>query len=188
MANLYTIRVGELVRDNIHETLSIANEEMIKIRETEAGKGCIYYDPDGKACTIYDHRPAQCAALACWDVSEFMRVYKCLKAARKDIVRDKVLLGLIEKHEEKCGYQAVEDCVNRIELEGEKSVNQLIALLKFDYHLRPFVSEKLGIKPTHADFLFGRPLTVTITMFGLKVTKEPDGSFFLTALETDQER
>ena len=130
MANLYTIRVGELVRDNIHETLSIANEEMIKIRETEAGKGCIYYDPDRKACTIYDHRPAQCAALACWDVSEFMEVYDSPKVARKDIVRDKILLDLIEKHEERCGYRTVEDCVKRIESEGEKAVNELIALLK----------------------------------------------------------
>jgi hypothetical protein len=46
--------------------------------------------------------------------------------------------------------------------------------------VRNFTVKKLGIDSGEMDFYFGRPLTETITMFGLEVVREPDGSFFLT--------
>jgi hypothetical protein len=52
--------------------------------------------------------------------------------------------------------------------------------LKFDYKIRLLISERLDIDSVEMDFILGRPFTETITMFGLKVTREPDGSFFLT--------
>jgi len=147
--DLYTIRVGELVRDNINNQLKISESELIKIREKDAGKGCIYYTDEDKACRIYEHRPIQCSALACWDEREFMQAYNAPKLSRK--------------------------------VNGEKAVDKIIELLKFDHHLRPFVSEKTGLDPSEMDFVFGRPITETITMFGLQVIRERDGSFFLTA-------
>ena len=65
-------------------------------------------------------------------------------------------------------------------------MNSVIELLKFDYHLRPFISKKRGIDPLEMDFFFGRPLIDTITMFGLKVVREENGSFFLTLLSPDK--
>ncbi len=177
--DLYTIRLGELVRDNINNKLKISDKELIKLKEKDAGKGCIHYDEKGKACRIYAHRPAQCSALACWDDSAFMRVYKGPKLTRKEIIDDRILLGLIEKHEEQCSYRALEKLVSRIETQGEKAVEGILARLRFDHQLRPFVSEKMEIDPREMDFVFGRPLTETITMFGLQVTGE-DGDFFLT--------
>ncbi len=179
--DLYTIRIGELVRDNISDQLRISEKELIKIKEKDVGKGCIHYDENSKACRIYDHRPAQCAALFCWDEAEFMRVYKGPKLTRKEIIDDNILLGLMDQHEKKCSYQAVERLVRQIEAEGEKAVEGIITLLRFDLQLRPFVSEKMEIDPKEMDFVFGRPLTETITMYGLQVKREPDGSFFLTA-------
>jgi hypothetical protein len=59
-------------------------------------------------------------------------------------------------------------------------VEGILDLLKFDFHLRPFVSQKLNIPLDETDFFFGRPLVETITRYGLKVIKKQDGSFHLT--------
>ncbi len=177
---LYTIRVGEPVRDNIKNRLIITDIEFIKIREKKEGSSCVYYDEGAKACTIYPRRPSQCVALACWDSSEFMKVYKRPKADRKAIIRDRVLLALIDEHEKKCSYSELDRYVRMIEKEGGAAVEKILKSLKFDQHIRKFASEKLGISMDEMDFHFGRPLTQTITMFGLQVVREPDGSFFLT--------
>ena len=181
--DLYTIRPGELVRDNINVNLIITDKEIIKIKEKKDGKGCIFYDEKAKACTIYEYRPIQCKALACWDESEFMRVYAKPKVDRRDIIRDKIVLGLMTEHDKRCSYSELDKCVRHIKKEGEEAVGKILEILKFDHHIRTFTSKKIGIGFTEMDFFFGRPLTDTITMFGLQVIREPDGSFFLTVLD-----
>jgi len=183
-ADLYTIRVGELVRDNIWGELKVTDNEIIKVRERENGGGCIFYDDSKKACTIYEQRPIQCVALKCWDESEFMRVYAGPKADRHEIIRDKNLLRLIGEHEKRCAYTQLESCVKKIESDGEKAVEYILQILKFDYDIRWLIPEKLGVDSDEMDLILGRPLTRTIAMFGLKVVREPDGSFFLTMLDS----
>jgi Fe-S-cluster containining protein len=180
---LYTIRKGEIINDNINDRLQASPRELIKIRERDGEKkGCIFYDDEGKACKIYQKRPVQCSALKCWDTSEFMRVYREPKPGREDIIEDRVLLGMIQEHETRCSYSTIEKYVTQIKDEGETAVEKILELLRFDYQLRPFVSEKLGLKLEEMDLFFGRPLVQTITMFGLKVIREPDGTFFLTTI------
>jgi Fe-S-cluster containining protein len=184
--DLYTIRKGELVRDNLTYRLVVTDRELIKIKELDGdGGGCIFYDEVGKSCTIYQHRPVQCAALKCWDTEELIKVHMGPKLTREDLVGHKILLGMIEAHEKRCGYLTLEEHVKKIESEGEKSVEKILDILKFDYQLRPFISERLGLNADEMDFFFGRPLIETIIMFGLKVTREPDGSFLLTTIESD---
>ncbi len=179
--DLYTIRVGELVRDPIRQELRITDEERIKIREKMDAGGCIYYDEEAKACRIYEHRPAQCSALACWDDSRFMAVFNRPGLTRNAVIDDPIVSGLIEKHEIRCGYRGLDEQVMRIRTEGEKAVEQIISIVGFDLHLRSFLSEKGVVDPGEMDLVFGRPLVETIAMFGLRVIKDPDGSFFLTA-------
>ncbi len=154
---------------------------MIKISEREGEQaGCIYYNHREKACMIYEKRPAQCAALKCWDTRAFMRVFSGPKAQRSDLIDNEVLLRLMGEHEERCSYSVIEGLVKDIETKGEEAVERILEILRFDHHLRPFVAEKLGLEVGEMDFLFGRPLNQTIHMFGLKVIQEPDGSFLLT--------
>jgi Fe-S-cluster containining protein len=181
-ADLYTIRVGELVRDNVNGELRTTDVEIVKVREQEGSDGCAYFQESAKACGIYPHRPSQCVALKCWDPTDFMEVYAGEKAARKDLVRDPALLGLMERHDAECSYEALEGHVASIREEGEKAVERIIRILKFDHNLRPLVTQRLGVGPNELSFYFGRPLTDTLVMFGLKVTRQPDGTFFLTAL------
>lgn len=182
--NLYAIRRGELVNDTISDGLTITPRELIKICERGGERGgCIYYDEAGRACTIYEQRPAQCSALKCWDTTEFLRVYGGPKPVRKDIIEDRILLGVIEEHEKRCSYSTLETYVKQVEVDGEKAVEKILELLRFDHHLRPFMSEKLGLNPEETDLFFGRSLIETVTMFGLKVTREPDGTFSLTTAD-----
>jgi Fe-S-cluster containining protein len=183
--NLYAIRKGELVNDTINEGLRLAPGELIKVREKAGeGAGCIYYDEAGRACTIYEQRPAQCSALKCWDTTEILRVYSGPKPGRNDIIKDSILLGVIEEHEKRCSYSTLEGYVRQIEVDGEKAVEKILEVLRFDHHLRPFMSEKLGLDPEETDLFFGRSLIETITMFGLKVTRESDGAFSLTTIKS----
>ena len=170
------------MRDNIADSLVITGEEMIKLREREGGC-CVLYDAAEKACQIYEERPLQCSALKCWDPTEFMKVYERPKLQRRDVVEGTLLLDLITEHETRCSYERLEGYVKEIEVGGEKAVQKIIDLLNFDFELRPFISDKLQIAPAEMAFLFGRPLVDTIPMFGLKVSREADGTFFLSPLE-----
>lgn len=183
-SDLFTIRRGEFVLDNIRGNLTASETEMIKIREVKGGKGgCIFYRPGENACAIYDRRPVQCAALKCWDTDEFMDLYRGPKLRRQDILSDGILLELILEHENRCGYGLLDSLVRRIETHGEDAIEKVLEILRFDYRWRPFISEKLDIDPSDMEFLFGRPLIDTLSGFGLQVIRQPDGSFFLTTLE-----
>ncbi|OQY46137.1 MAG: hypothetical protein B6240_07730 [Desulfobacteraceae bacterium 4572_87] len=179
-AQLYTIRTGELVRDNINDTLKFADHEMIKLKELETGKGCILHDGAKKACTIYDDRPSQCRAFACWDDSEFKQIFSGAKATREDLIRDPNLLRLITAHEKTCDYQVISDYVKQIRQEGDAAIMEVLKILQYDQKIRLLTKGKLGIDTLEMDLLYGRPLTKTIFMFGLKVVPEADGSFLLT--------
>lgn len=170
-----------MVRDNIHRTIAITAHEMIKVKE-KAGDhgGCPFYDGHAKACQIYHQRPLQCVALKCWDTEDFMKAYAGSKLVRDDLIKDDILRGFVEVHEKRCSYGLLESHVRGIEKEGESAVNRIMEVLKFDFHLRPFVSRRVGISDQEMDFIFGRPMINTITMFGLKVIQESDGTFFLT--------
>jgi Fe-S-cluster containining protein len=179
---LYTIRKGELVRDNIQRKMVIIDREMIKLKEQQRESGgCALYNEKDKECRIYEKRPIQCSTLKCWDTDEFFEVYHGPKLTRREVIDDRVLLGLMTEHEEKCSYLALRKHVNEIKTIGEDAVEKTLEMLKFDYHLRPFVSEKLGVPLDEMDFIFGRPLISTVDMFGLKVIQESDGVFCLTA-------
>lgn len=183
-SQLYTIRKGELVKDNIHDQFIITQEEMIKLKEKSGNvKECIHYDDAKKACTIYTHRPSQCAALKCWDPTEFKKVFNSPKLARSHIVDDPVLLGIMEEHEKRCGYKLLENIIKKIETEGHKAVEEILDILRFDYDLRPFISEKFSLDPQEMDLYFGRPLITTIVMYGLEVRHEANGGFLLTKKE-----
>lgn len=177
--DLYAVRAGELVWDNVHGELRKIPREIIKIREGKGG-ACRFYDPAERSCVIYEHRPIQCAALTCWDPTEFMKVFAGPQASRKDIIQDTNLLRLMKVHEERCGYALLERMVRAIQVRGEQAVQIILGILRFDHEIRELSSSRLGLHPCEMDLIYGRPLRETIVMFGLKVALEPDGSFFLT--------
>ena len=123
-AHLYTIREGELVRDNIDDVLKFTDREIIKLRDREIGKGCILYDETEKACTIYGDRPGQCRAFACWDDTEFREVFSGPKADRQDMIRDTNLLRLMSEHEKTCDYRIIADYIKQIQQQGNRQLTK----------------------------------------------------------------
>lgn len=178
-SDLFTIRKGEWVRDNVQARLRKTRTEMLKIREKAQG-GCIYYEEERSACRIYARRPAQCAALTCWDTAAFMAAYREPKAGRHHVVKEPALRHLIGEHERRCGYAAVEAAVGRIAREGRTAVEMVLEQLRFDTELRRLAVRKLPLPEDTLDFLFGRPLEETITAYGLRVIRNSDGSRLLT--------
>lgn len=180
-----TIRKGEGVQDNIREEVATASEEMVKIKEKSGVTGgCLFYDEGSKSCTIYNQRPTQCAALKCWDTTEFEEAFRDAKLTREDIIENGTLLQLIREHEKRCGYGLIEGLVKQISIRGEGAVRDILAILRYDYQLRILACEKLPLSPIEMDFFFGRALIETVPMFGLEVLHDPEGGFFLTTIES----
>lgn len=179
-AHLYTIRKGELIRDNINDALKFTDLEIIKLRDRETGKGCILYDEGQKACTIYADRPSQCRAFACWDDGKFKQVFSGPKADREDMIKDPSLLRLISAHEAACNYETISRHVKQIQQQGEAAIQKVLKIFQYDQKIRQLTHENLAIDPREMNLLYGRPLTETIHMFGLTVKQEADGSLLLT--------
>ncbi|MFO7784385.1 MAG: YkgJ family cysteine cluster protein [Desulfatiglandales bacterium] len=182
VTSLYTIRRGEVVRDNVHGGLAVLGTERIKVRERNVPPyhtACVFYHHEDRACTIYEHRPAQCAALECWDPKAFMEVYDHPRAERVHVIEDSNILGFVEEHESLCGYPVVDRAVKSIGREGKAAVERLICIIQEDHRFRMRAVESLGIPEDALEFVLGRPLTKTLHMFGLDIKERPDGSLLL---------
>lgn len=184
-AHVYTLRKGEAVR-NIDETLMVLEQEIIKIKGHGEAWTCIFYDDEHKGCKIYDHRPVECRALKCWDLREFTEVMARPHLQRKDLVKqDDGIFKIICAHEQRCAYETLHSAARELcRPDSEKAAEKILDLLKYDYHMRPFLAEKLNIASNTMDFFFGRPLATTIRMFGLCVKQEGD-TFLLVPMESD---
>ena len=186
LADLYTIRRGEVVRDNVHGGLALVGTERIKVRERQeppyAG-ACVFYDHADRACTIYEHRPAQCAALECWDQTAFLEVYDHPRAGRKHVIEDARVLSFMAEHEERCGLSRVDRAVKRMAAQGQEALPELIGILQEDHRMRRQAVQEHGIPEGAVSFLLGRPLTRLLHQFGLQAKERPDGALVLTRIE-----
>jgi Fe-S-cluster containining protein len=169
-SHVYTLRKGEVVR-NVDETLMALEREMIKIKGQGKTWSCIFYDAEKSTCTIYEDRPRECRALKCWDLRHLKEVMDTPLLQRKDLINPgDGILKIIDAHEERCSYTVLESKVKELQkTNADKAVEKILGILQYDDDMRPFVVEKLSIDLEVMDFLFGRPLTKTIHMFGLRV-------------------
>jgi Fe-S-cluster containining protein len=181
LKDLYTIRKGELARDNVKGTLQPVTAELIKIKGVGRIWTCCYYDPDSKGCTIYEDRPLECRVLNCRDTAGIEAIYDQQRLTRKDLL-DAVphLWDLVEEHEKKCSYRVLAELAARLK-EGPDQVtaDNLVEMVGYDSHLRGLITEKGRPDPALLDFLFGRPLADTLPGFGLK-SQQKGGKLIIT--------
>ena len=180
---LYTIRKGEKVRDNILNELVIADAEIIKIKGKDTAWTCHFYDPENKGCSIYAQRPLECRVLTCWDTTAIRQAYNRDRLERRDLLKGiDGLWSLIEDHEQRCSYEKMTQIMG--DLKGSfqnTAVAAVMQMIRYDMEIRSLVVEKGGMEADMTDFLFGRPLTTTIAMYGYKV-KRVDGKYALANL------
>lgn len=177
-SHVYTLRKGEMVYNNIRDTLFVLPEEIIKIKGKDNKWTCMFYNHDQKACTIYEHRPIECRLLKCWDTRELEDIFMKKLLQRKHVISPHDgILEIVAAHERRCSYTTLERLVKQIGgADTENAIKKILDILQYDYYCRPFIAKKFRMDLREIDFLFGRPLTTTIRMFGLKV--EQKGQIF----------
>ena len=169
--HLYTIRKGEWAYNNVRRCLEAVGSDIIKIREKNNSRTCIFFDETQSACAIYENRPSECRALKCWDTRDLEDLYAKKRLTREELISEiEGLWGLIKDHQQRCDYEIIQKLVNAINLHtGDvKARLKLAEIMKFDTEIRKLVVSTAGLEPEMLDFLFGRPLTQTVKRMGLK--------------------
>lgn len=166
---LYTIRKGELVHDNVQGRIKPAESDIIKIKGKTPAWECVFLHKKDQSCAIYDHRPLECRLLKCWDTQEIEAVYERDRLTRRDILAGiKGLWELIEEHEKQCGHAALNRSIQDLHGAFSKQARTVITdAVHYDRAIRQLVLENGNVTADMIDFLFGRPLTVTLKSAGI---------------------
>jgi len=173
---LFTIREGEPAHENVKGGLTRVSSDIIKIK----GKGntwrCVFLEEIDKSCRIYENRPLECRVLKCWDTKDLEKIYLKDMLTRQDLISSmEGLWELVEDHQKRCDYGLLEALINTFKDNKDKDDEEKIfEIIRYDAQLRNLVVEKGGLDIEMLDFLFGRPLLKTITMFGLIVQQDGD--------------
>ncbi len=187
-SHVLTIRKGELARSAGCDELERTEQELIKIREVPGNNACVFFKPGDKECLIYESRPLQCRRQECWNPQEPDEIGNEEMLDRQALLRGTgPLWDIIQRHEERCSYDQLVRVMTKLEATKGHAVEELLELLRFDYHVRHFIMEKFGLAAETLDFLLGRPLAKAIEAYGLRVVEEPDGGFLLTLMDESPE-
>ena len=198
IADLVTLRKGELVRDDVLGTLLPLEEECVKIAPAEGRTDwqCRFLVsmpglPGREAgCGIYDRRPAQCRALDCGDTGAIAKLYGHDRITRTDLLKavaaPEEWTGLFPAYEETCSYARIAPLAKLVlpplnpGSPAEKEATEaLLETVRFDISFRKLCVERGGIDPHLLPFLLGRPLSETLIMFGLSLVWNASGMSFV---------
>jgi len=172
---LFTIRQGEPAYDNIRRSIAPAASDIVKVKgAADNDATCIFLDQERVGCEIYDSRPVECRVLTCWDTRAIMAMYDRERLTRADLLaRLPGLNDLVAEHQERCGYQQVALWAERIKHghDAEQAVEALLHAIRYDQSLRQVAVARAHLDAGLLEFLFGRPLSITIRMFRLKLVK-----------------
>ena len=185
-ADIYTIRKGEPIYDNVKDTIIFAESDIIKIKGVGSSWACVFLDLEDNSCRIYERRPLECRSLKCWDTREIEKVYAVDRLVRKDLISGiDGLWEFIEDHQQECSYQKIRLLLEAGKGNLENDAKEIVLeMIKYDLAVRPMIIEQGQLDPNLIDFLLGRPLIETISLFGLDVVKEGNSYLFKTRQKT----
>ena len=174
LKDLYTIRNGEPVYDNVKAALDRAHGEIIKIKGCQGRWTCCFFEEAANACRIYSRRPLECRLLKCWDSGELESMYHTDRLQRKDLVGDvEGLWDLITDHEDRCSYLKIADWIRRMqEQRASRWAARIVEAINYDTEIRKLLAARKDIDPELFEFFFGRPLADTFAGFGYKIKKK----------------
>lgn len=157
--DLYTLRVGEPVYDQILDQVVLLESECVKIRSVQESTTCIFFESNEYACCLYASRPVECRALQCWDIRHWLKASRQARLTRFEVVGAKSALAeLIREHEARCGCA---DLLELLEQDTHGARRSLQDATAYDTALRDVLVER-GVNPQGLEFLLGRPLDVVI--------------------------
>lgn len=176
-SDLVTLRAGELARDDAAGTLDPLDAELVKLAGARPGVwACRFLGADNR-CTVYATRPVECGALLCRDTSRIMALYGQDRATRAMVLAatgaPQGWRELAEAHEERLGYAVMGFSAHA--LRDPVAREALLEAVRYDAIFRRLACDKAQVPAAELDFLFGRPLTDTIVMYGVGVQMRADG-------------
>lgn len=171
--HLFTLRAGQPALDNVRGGLMPLTGDVIKIKGQAGSETCLYFDHAGGRCTIYEHRPVECRVLQCWNTGPIEKLYERDRLARKDLLETaNELLELVQDHQKRCDYALIGRLLKGLKTGDKKrALEALSQMLHYDRHLRMLVAEQASPENDITDFLFGRPLAITLNAFGMRLTE-----------------
>ena len=180
---LVTIRAGEPAVNPHSGKPFFVPTDYIKIREKKDPRECSFLDPETDTCTLYQDRPLQCRAQACWDSSQLDELMNEEQLTREDLFANvEPLLKLIEEHDNRCSFEKMRSLFDELKETEGKNIDAIIELLAFDEHIRQFTVEKMNLPEEVLDLVFGRNLSERVGLFGFQVQIAADGTRTLAPL------
>ena len=131
-------------------------------------------------CGIYDRRPPV-RALSCSDTRGIAELYGHDRASRADVMRavgaPEEWLGLFPAYEEMCAYSRIAPLAKLVMPRSTRHARRkgateaLLETVRYDISFRQLCVERGNIPEGCLPFLLGRPLSETLVMFGLALTR-----------------
>ncbi len=174
LKDIFTIRKGELARDNVRGELLPVSSDILKIKGREGSWTCMFFMEEENACAIYQSRPLECRVLKCWDTRDIRKLYDADRLTREDLLADiKGPWEIIEDHEERCSHDEIRRLTESARAgKNEEDMEALLHIIRYDFHIRDLMTSKAGMDPGIMDFLLGRPLTGITHALGVKLNSE----------------
>lgn len=163
MKDIVCLRRGELAFDPRTQALEPLADEMLKIQGKGRGWECVYFLPQDKSCSIYEHRPLECRALFCGDTTHVIEAMDEPALSREHIVaRDSGLWNLICDHER--NFPVAEAMsLARMEAGCEAAIHpDLDALLRRELHFRHALAARVQGRDRDLWAYLGRPLWLVL--------------------------
>jgi Fe-S-cluster containining protein len=167
LAQLITIRKGELAHNPILDRLQPVKRELVKISGVGREWNCFYFDPEEKGCTIYDHRPKACRALECWDTAAIEDLIEKDTLSRLELLdEDNRVRPFITEHENNFPCPDMQ----RILVDGALTDDgELEQLVNREIGYRTKVVGNFELSLGEELFYFGRPLFHLLVAAGARV-------------------
>jgi Fe-S-cluster containining protein len=168
-ADLFTIRRGETVSDNVAGTLIALEAEIVKIASAGQGFACRFHDSAAGACSIHETRPTECRALFCEDTRAIEELYAVGRLVRADLIEPSGgLFELVLFHDASFPAGTAMELARRA-AGSAGALGALRELARAEAAFRRAFLERTGLAEPELDFYFGRSLARICAPHGVKL-------------------
>lgn len=183
--DLVTVRNGEPAYTPISDSVTATDREIVKIKGQGSDWVCGFLEQLDNSCRIYEQRPLECRLQQCWDNQALLELVGKDTITRRDIINPSDPINeFIDLHDRECPCDILQSLSGAEAGEpAPELMSTLTELVKKDLNLRSQVSTAFKLPVETELFLFGRPLFVILSSYGLELT-ETDGDIRLSRRQT----
>ena len=163
MSDIVCLRRGELAFDPRTRALEPLATEMLKLQGKDRGWECVYFVPQTRSCSKYEHRPLECRALFCGDTAGVLQAMDEPALSREHVVaKDSGLWACIEDHDRT--FPVAEAMrLARMTAEGEAGISDdLDDMIRREMHYRHALGARAQARDRDLWAYLGRPLWLVL--------------------------